>query len=79
MKTKIVANENELSEMYKDGKSLKEMAEHFGCSKSTIQRKLAAIGLMKVRERKKYRLFQVQPTRLFRVSERTLRRAYNRI
>ena len=44
MKTKIVANENELSEMYKDGKSLKEMAKHFGCSKSTIQRKLAKSG-----------------------------------
>lgn len=52
MKTKIVIDKNELSEMYKNGKSQKEIAEHFGYSKSTIQRKLAAIGLMKVRESK---------------------------
>ena len=52
MRTKIVIDKNELSEMYKNGKSQKEIAEHFGCSKSTIQRKLAEIGLMKVRESK---------------------------
>ena len=50
MRTRIYIGAKELSEMYLSGKTIKAIAKHFGCSENTIARRLASLGLMKVRE-----------------------------
>ena len=47
MKTKIYIGAKELSEMYLGGETIKAIAKHFGCSESTVARRLSALGLMR--------------------------------